>query len=276
MKKIKLAFSPCPNDTFIFDAIVNKKIDLEGLDFEVTIADVEELNKKAIEGKLDLTKLSYYAYALMSESFDLCKSGSALGYGNGPLLVSKQRILPNEVRFLRIAVPGRYTTANFLLKHAFPGVSEPLEYLFSDIENAVVNREVDAGVLIHEGRFTYARKGLRLITDLGDFWEKTSGHPIPLGCIAMRRTLPEETRHSFDRVMTRSVLYALENPKDSKDFVAQHAQNQEPEIIQKHIDFFVNKFTVELGDKGQEAVNHFIAKVKKICKLPDQPILPAN
>ena len=264
MSKIRLAFSSCPNDTFIFDAIANKRISLDGLDFEITVGDVEELNRKALAGELDITKLSFYAYAQMHERFELCESGSALGHGNGPLLVSKQRINPNEVRFLKIAIPGRHTTANFLLKHAYPGIAETHEYLFSKIEQAVLDGEVDAGVLIHEGRFTYQKKGLRLITDLGEYWEKTTGNPVPLGCIAMRRELPEETRRAFEQLLLKSIRYAIQNPFDSKEYMHQHAQSQSPEVILQHLTFFVNEYTIELGDEGRKAAKHFVDEVHRI------------
>lgn len=269
MRKLRLAFSPCPNDTFIFDAIVNRRIDIEGLKFETTIADVEELNKAAMSGEFDVAKMSYHAYALLPDKYELCESGSALGRGNGPLLVSKHKIYPKEVRFLNIAVPGKYTTACFLLKHAFPNIAEPKVYLFSDIEDAVLGNEVDAGVLIHEGRFTYVRKGLRLIADLGQYWENTSEQPVPLGCVAVSKALPEEVRRQFDRVLTRSVTFAVNNPEASVEFVRKHAREQETEITRKHIELFVNEYTLALGERGHAAVDFFLKEARRIYKSTD-------
>ena len=264
-----LAFSPCPNDTFIFDAIVNKRIDIEGLKFETIIADVEELNKLAMSSALDITKMSYHAYSLLTDKYAVCESGSALGRGNGPLLVSKRKIYSDEIRFLNIAVPGQYTTATFLLKYAFPDITEPKIYLFSDIEDAVNSNEVDAGVLIHEGRFTYASKGLQLIADLGKHWEKTTKQAVPLGCIAVSTALSEETRRTFERVLTRSVRFAMSNPEASAEFVRKHAQEQEAEITRQHIALFVNEYTLALGENGHTAVNYFLKEAKRMYGLSE-------
>src|SRR5919201_6160544 len=191
--RLTLAFSPCPNDCFMFDALVHRRIDLEGLEFDVRLADVEALNKAAFAGNVDVTKLSYHAYAYCANDYVLLDAGSALGRNCGPLLISKRPITPAEVASgaVRIAIPGKYTTANFLLGLAFPGARDRTELLFSEIEGAVLDGRFDAGLIIHENRFTYATKGLRKIVDLGEFWEGETGAPIPLGGIAIDRQLPE-------------------------------------------------------------------------------------
>ena len=271
--KLTLGFSTCPNDTFIFDAIVNKRIDTEGLEFNIHMADVEELNHHVLNGEMDVCKLSYHVYAYVAEKYAILNAGSALGQGNGPLFVSKCKIYPDEIHDVKIAIPGKYTTAAFLLKLAYPDIKEPKEYLFSDIEEAVLSNEVDAGVLIHEGRFTYAKKGLQLIRDLGAFWEQHSGKPIPLGCIAISRNLPVDIQQKMDRVLRRSVEFALHNPDASLAFVKHHAQEMDEEIMQKHIRLFVNEYTVNLGTGGRAAVEFFLheaEQLKIIAELPKQ------
>lgn len=271
--KLTLAISTCPNDTFAFDALVHHKIDTEGLTFDVHLADVEELNKLAMCSSVDITKLSYHAYMHVANSYLILNSGSALGRGNGPLFVSKRNVQPEEVGNLTVAIPGSYTTAAILLQLAFPSVKRTKEYLFSDIENAILSNEVDAGVLIHEGRFTYQKKGLQLIADLGQKWESQSGQPVPLGCIAVKRSLPAELREKIDRVLKRSIEFALANPKESVGYVKQYAQEMEEEVMQKHIALFVNQSTIELGEDGRNAVETFLsaaAKVNAANQIPDK------
>ena len=271
--KLTLGFSTCPNDTFVFDAIVNKRIDTEGLTFDVHMADVEELNRLALSGSINITKLSYHVYAYLADKYAILNAGSALGRGNGPLFVSKRKIYPDEVQHVNIAIPGRYTTAAFLLKLAYPNVREMREYLFSDIEEAVLSNESDAGVLIHEGRFTYAKKGLNLIADLGAYWEQYSAKPIPLGCIAILRGLPVDVQHRFDRVLRRSVEFALQNPEASREFVRNNAKEMDEEVMQKHIRLFVNNYTVDLGDEGRNAVEFFLneaLRLEIISQLPEK------
>jgi 1,4-dihydroxy-6-naphthoate synthase len=268
--RLTLGFSSCPNDTFIFDALVNNKIN-HGFSFDITIADVEELNHLALEGKPDITKMSYHAYACAASKYLVCESGSALGKGNGPLFVSKMKIYPDEIPYLKIAVPGKYTTAAFLLKYAYPTIKEPDIYLFSDIEDVVLSNETDAGVLIHEGRFTYRDKGLRLIKDLGEHWELFTKQPVPLGCIAMNRNLPEDIRQSFSEALKNSILFANTNPASSHDFVKQHAQEQSEEIINKHIELFVNDYTIALGEEGRNAVDFFLNETKRLKIVESVP-----
>ncbi len=254
MKKITLGFSTCPNDTFIFDAMIHQKVDTEGLDFEVIMGDVEELNTKALNNELDVTKISYHAFSKIEKNYLLLDSGSALGYKNGPLLISKHRIYPDEVKDIKIAIPGFNTTANLLLSIAFPDAKNKKEYLFSDIEEAVLDGEVDAGLIIHENRFTYENKGLKKIIDLGDYWEKETGLPIPLGGIAVNRNLDKEIQLKVNRILKRSVEFAFENPKSAYPFIKQYAQEMDEDVMYKHIELYVNDFTRELGEKGREAV----------------------
>ncbi|MDR2065790.1 MAG: 1,4-dihydroxy-6-naphthoate synthase [Prevotellaceae bacterium] len=262
--KLKICFSTCPNDTFIFDAVAHRKIDTGGLDFDVYMADVEELNKHAFSADADVTKLSFNAYSQVSDKYMILNSGSALGRKNGPLLVSKTKIYCDETVDINIAVPGKNTTAAALLQILFPQAKRLREYLFSDIESAVLDGEVDAGVLIHEGRFTYKNKGLKLVADLGELWETNTQQPVPLGCIAIKRNMPAEIQQKFDSILRKSVEFAMKNPHESLPFVRKHAKEMDDETMQKHIKLFVNDFTVNLGVKGKEAIEFFIEKLKTI------------
>jgi 1,4-dihydroxy-6-naphthoate synthase len=267
---LELAFSPCPNDCFMFDAIVNGRIDREGLDFDVHLADVEALNRAAFAGSAGITKLSYHAYAYCADRYVLLDAGSALGRSCGPLLISKRQIAPAEVAGggLRIAIPGKYTTANFLLGLAFPAARDTTELVFSDIEAAVLDGRVDAGVIIHENRFTYQAKGLRKIIDLGEFWEAETGAPIPLGGIVIDRTLPEDVKHRVNRVIRRSVEYAFAHRDDSLPYVRAHAQEMSDEVMYQHIDLYVNEFSVDLGAEGRRAVETLFARAKAAGTIP--------
>jgi 1,4-dihydroxy-6-naphthoate synthase len=257
---LTLGFSTCPNDTFIFDAMVNGRIDTEGLRFNLHLADVEELNRLAFSSTIDITKVSYHAFAYLSEAYQLLTSGSALGFGNGPLLISKHKIYPDELKDLKIAIPGKYTTANLLLSLAYPHLNQKREYLFSDIEEVILTGEADAGLIIHENRFTYRAKGLKKIVDLGEWWDQQTGLPIPLGGIIIKRNLPHEIRLKVNRVLKRSVEYALANPNDSLPFVRQHAQSMDEEVMRNHIQLYVNDFSVDLGTKGKEAITALYEK----------------
>ena len=269
---LTLGFSTCPNDTFIFDAMVNGRIDTEGLHFKLHLADVEELNRLAFTSEIDISKVSYHAFAYLSDAYQLLTSGSALGFGNGPLLISKHKIYPDEVKELKIAIPGKYTTANLLLSLAYPHLNQKTEYLFSDIEEVILSGEADAGVIIHENRFTYQSKGLRKIVDLGELWEQENGLPIPLGGIIVKRNLPEDIRHNINRILRRSVEYALQNPNDSLPFVRQHAQSMDESVMQSHIRLYVNDFSVDLGLKGREAIDTLYAKgAQKLLFPPLKP-----
>lgn len=254
--KLSLGFSPCPNDCFIFDAMVHGKVDTEGLEFEVMMEDVETLNKKAFQKETDITKLSYHAFAHLTGDYVLLDAGSALGNNCGPLLISDTQ-LPLESfnnAELKIAIPGKYTTANFLFSMAFPRATNKVEMLFSEIEDAVLNGKADAGLIIHENRFTYEQKGLKKIIDLGEYWENKTNAPIPLGGIVIKRTFPEMLKQKVNRIIRRSVEYALANPSSSAAFVKSNAQEMEEEIINKHIYLYVNNYSVDLGEEGRRAV----------------------
>ena len=267
--KLTLGFSPCPNDTFIFDALVHKKVDTEGLDFDIRLADVEELNQGAFAERLDMTKLSYHAYAYVAEQYALLDSGSALGNGCGPLLIAREPIPAADIPGLRIAIPGKYTTANFLLGLAFPDARNKTPFLFSDIEDAVLEKKADAGLIIHENRFTYASKGLVKLMDLGEYWEGTTGMPIPLGGIAIRRALPAEIRQTVGRVLRRSVEFALDHPRQTLDYVRCHAQEMDEAVMFQHIHLYVNEYTRELGSRGRAAVQLLFDRAREKGLIPE-------
>jgi 1,4-dihydroxy-6-naphthoate synthase len=268
--KLSLGFSPCPNDCFMFDAIVNRRIDTEGLEFAVHLADVEELNQTALAGQAQITKLSYYAYAHCTERYVLLDAGSALGRNCGPLLISKRDISAQEAAqgSLRIAIPGEYTTANFLLGVAFPKAQNRSQVVFSEIEAALLRNEYDAGVIIHENRFTYEAKGLKKIIDLGEFWERETGAPIPLGGIVISRLLPDEVKDRVNRVLRRSVEHAFAHRAETLPFVRAHAQEMSEEVMYKHIDLYVNEYSVDLGQEGRRAVELLFEKARAAGIIP--------
>lgn len=261
MSKVKtsltLGFSPCPNDTFMFDALVNGRITRGDFAFDVRLEDVETLNRHAMEETLDITKLSFAAYTRVMDKYQLLTSGSALGNGVGPLFVSK-KLFANVEEIKSVAIPGLNTTATFLFKMFFPSVNNLKEYIFSEIEQAVLDGEVDAGIIIHENRFTYAAKGLTEIADLGELWEHKTGLPIPLGGIAVRRSLPEEIKRKINDLVRSSVLYAFTHPKASADYVKEHSQEMSEEVTKKHIQLYVNNFSVNLDEKGKNAIHKFM------------------
>jgi 1,4-dihydroxy-6-naphthoate synthase len=270
---LSLGFSPCPNDCFIFDAIVHGRIDLEGLSFTVHLDDVEALNTAAFAGETDITKLSFHAYAYCADRYVLLDAGSALGRNCGPLLISKRHIPPSEVAAggLRIAIPGKYTTANFLMGLAFPQARDKSPLLFSEIEGAVADGRFDAGLIIHENRFTYEQKGLRKIVDLGEFWEAETGAPIPLGGIVVRRSLPEGVKAAVNRIVRRSVEHAFAHPEDSLPYVRAHAQEMSEEVMYKHIDLYVNEYSVDLGVEGRRAVGVLFERGRTTGTTPAVP-----
>lgn len=266
--KLTLGFSSCPNDTFIFDALLHGKIDTEGLAFEPVIADVEALNQGAFRGELDITKLSYHAYAYLTDTYVLLNAGSALGNNCGPLLIARAPIAEGLISRCRIAIPGRYTTANFLLSLAYPEAADKVEMLFSEIEEAVLAGRVDAGLIIHENRFTYQAKGLVKLVDLGEFWETRTGHPIPLGGIVARRSFDNSLQQRINRVLARSVAFALERPEQTYDFVRQHAQEMDREVMYQHIALYVNDFTRDLGIAGKQAVRQLFEMAERRGVIP--------
>ncbi|MBS1817076.1 MAG: 1,4-dihydroxy-6-naphthoate synthase [Acidobacteria bacterium] len=270
MPSLSLGFSPCPNDCFMFDAIVNNRIELEGLSFTAHLADVEALNHEAFAGRADVTKLSYHAYAYCRKDYALLTAGSALGRNCGPLLISARPIAPEEVRHgkLRIAIPGVYTTANFLLGLAFPEATDRTPLVFSEIEGALLDGRFDAGLIIHENRFTYEAKGLHKIVDLGEFWERETGTPIPLGAIAIRRSLPDALKRTVNRLVRRSVEYAFAHRNASLPYVRAHAQEMSEEVMYKHIDLYVNDFSIDLGLEGTRAVTTLFDRAAALGLVP--------
>lgn len=274
---LSLGFSPCPNDTFIFDAMIHQKIDTEGLSFEVVFDDVETLNQKAFRADLDITKLSYHAYAYLTENYVLLHSGSALGFGVGPLLICNKNeyssldmeSLRPQASNLRIGIPGKYTTANFLLSIAFPEAKNKIEMKFFEIESALLNNQIDLGVIIHENRFTYQDKGLKKIIDLGEYWEDLTHGPIPLGGIMIKRNLPEEIKQKVNRIIRRSVEYAFDHPDSGFDFIRSLSQEMSTEVIKKHIELYVNKFSIDLDELGRKAVENFFKEAHKVGIIPE-------
>ncbi|HEV8286369.1 MAG TPA: 1,4-dihydroxy-6-naphthoate synthase [Chitinophagaceae bacterium] len=260
--KLSLGFSPCPNDTFIFDALVNKKIDTEGLDFDAVLEDVETLNQWALQGKLDLTKLSFPAFFQSISTYTLLNSGSALGKGVGPLLISKKNIpLPDvesyptyDIEQATIAIPGENTTANLLLSFAFPNAKKKIPMIFSEIENAVLTNKTDLGVIIHENRFTYQQRGLHKLVDLGEYWEQKIKTPIPLGAIAIKREIKKSISEKIDKLIKQSLEYAYANYPLITEFVKEHSQEMSEDVMRQHIELYVNNYSLDLGDEGKKAI----------------------
>lgn len=254
---LTLGFSPCPNDTFIFDALVNGGIDTGNLHYEPVLEDVQTLNEWAAQDKLDITKLSFPALFAVSDRYRLLNVGAALGKGVGPLLIAKRLVDLPSPEHCRVAVPGLNTTANFLLHHAFPTVKERVPMLFSDIEDAVLNGTVDMGVIIHENRFTYQQKGLLKVADLGEVWEQKNGAAIPLGCIAIRRSLGEELALTVETQIRESLIRSFHDYPAVSAYVQQHAQAMEANVMRQHIELYVNNYTMEFGEEGRQAIDTF-------------------
>jgi 1,4-dihydroxy-6-naphthoate synthase len=269
--KLTLGFSPCPNDTFIFDAMVHGRIDTEGLEFDYFLADVEELNRKALASEIEITKMSYHAYAYVAHNYLILDSGSALGHRNGPLLISKRLLKPSDITKSRIAIPGKYTTANLLFSIAWPEAVKKTEYLFSGIEEALLKDEVDAGLIIHETRFTYYKKGLHKIADMGEYWEHLTGLPIPLGAIVINRKIPEDISNKVNRIIRRSLEYAYKDSFASYDFVSGNAKEMDSTVMNNHIKLFVNDYTIHLGNKGRNAIKELF---RIACEKGVIPSLP--
>jgi 1,4-dihydroxy-6-naphthoate synthase len=253
--KLSLGFSPCPNDTFIFDALVNKKIDTEGLDFEVHLEDVQTLNNFALDNRFDFSKISYGVLPLLLNTHTLLNSGGAMGIGVGPLLICKDpHITPDEVNHLRIAIPGKNTTAYLLFSYAYPDAKNISFYVFNEIESAVLSGEVDAGVIIHENRFTYAQKGLYKITDLGAAWETKTKSPIALGGIVASNRISKPIMQQVDQLIAKSVAYAFNSYPSISEYVSCHAQEMSEAVMRQHIDLYVNDFSSDMGETGKNAI----------------------
>lgn len=272
--KLTLGFSPCPNDTFIFDALVQQQIDTDGLSFDVVLEDVETLNQWAIEGKLDITKLSFPALFRSLENYTLLNAGSALGKGVGPLLVRKKEavISDEDIKNQLIAIPGFNTTANLLLSFAYPEASRKQAMLFSGIEDAVAGGRADLGVIIHENRFTYQQKGLEKVADLGDVWEQRMNMPIPLGGIAINQSVKRSIAIKVESLIRKSLEYAFANYPQVSDYVKQHSQTMSEEVMRQHIQLYVNNYSLDLGEDGKKAIE-VLQSVFKTTLKPDDPLL---
>jgi 1,4-dihydroxy-6-naphthoate synthase len=269
--KIRFGFSSCPNDTYIFYALVNGKIDTYGLNFEFIIEDVEDLNKKALNGDIDVTKISFNAYGKVASNFVLSNYGSALGKNNGPLIIAKDRIKEEELPEKVVAIPGINTTANLLMSIALPEVKNKREYLFSDIEDAILSGEVDAGLIIHETRFTYHKKGLNKILDLGEWWESKYNLPLPLGGICISRKFDKPVQLLLDKLIGDSVEYAFEHPQETMDFIKSYAQEISDRVILSHINLYVNEFTKNIGHLGKKSVEFLLQAGKERGFFSDIP-----
>jgi 1,4-dihydroxy-6-naphthoate synthase len=265
--KLTLGFSPCPNDTFIFDALVNHKVDTGGLEFDVVLEDVETLNQWALQDKLDITKLSFPAFFKSANRYVLLDSGSALGKGVGPLLVSTAEKNHPDVNHSRIAIPGINTTANLLLSFAYPEAKNKHPYIFSAIEDAVLAGETDLGLIIHENRFTYQEKGLEKVLDLGEYWESKMNVPIPLGGIVAKRELGTPVIKQVNKLIHESLQYAFARYPEIAAYVKQHSQTMSESVMRQHIDLYVNNYSLELGEDGKNAILELFAVFNKQQEL---------
>jgi len=252
--KISLGFSPCPNDTFIFDALVNKKIDTKGLEFDIVLEDVETLNNWSFEKKLDITKLSYPAFFQNLDKYVLLNSGAALGKGVGPILISNKEQGIMNVEGKNVALPGKNTTANLLFSFAYPTAKNKKHMIFSAIEESVLKEQTELGVIIHENRFTYQQKGLHKVVDLGEYWEEKMHAPIPLGGIAVSRSMDKEVSLKIDKLIRKSIEFSFANYPLITDYVKQHSQEMSEDVMRQHIELYVNNFSIDLGNDGKQAI----------------------
>lgn len=269
--KLSLAFSPCPNDTYIFDAMVHQKVDTEGLEFEYFMADVEKLNNEAFSEIPDVTKLSFHAFLHLAGRYLLLNSGAALGFGAGPLVISKNLKHFEELKGKTVAIPGIHTTANLLFSLAMKEIVNKKELMFSEIEDAVLSGDVDAGVIIHESRFTYQLKGLHKLIDLGQYWEQLTGSPVPLGGIVAHNRLGIDVIAKVNRCIRRSVEYANSHKGELNEFIRCNAREMDDSVMQKHIDLYVNEFSVSLGLQGRQAVNQMFDFAVASAIIPTTP-----
>ena len=262
MSKFSFAFSPCPNDTFMFEAIVNKRIDLRGYEFDIHLDDVAQLNQSSENSKFDISKISYNAYSLVSDEYQLLKSGSALGHNCGPLLIAKENIPKENLKNASVAIPGINTTANLLLSLAFPEIKDKKEYIFSEVEDALVREEVDMGLIIHENRFTYQQRGLVKIQDLGEYWETTTGCPIPLGGIAIRRSLSQKVKEDIEFILRDSIQYAFNNREIVQPYISSYAQEMDEKVMQSHIELYVNEQSIALDAPAKQGIERLIEEIR--------------
>lgn len=272
MKSLTLGYSPCPNDTFIFYALIHDKIDTKNIKFKETLLDVETLNQKALHTELDLTKISYHAFGHMRKNYCLLRAGGALGRGCGPLIIAKNEYAMEELRGKKIAIPGKLTTAYLLLQLYNPEfrlqTSDLLEMPFDKIIDAVAKEKVDAGLIIHESRFTYPSYGLKQIIDLGEWWEKQTGHPIPLGGIIAKRSLGEGLNKKINKTIKSSIEYAFSNRSEPMDYIKKHSQELSDEVINQHINLYVNNYSLDVGQDGEKAVIALLSRAEEAGIIP--------
>ena len=254
-KKLTVAYSPCPNDTFMFHDIATGEFPLEGFELETHLCDVQTLNEMAMEGRFDVTKLSFHAYLLVEDEYQLLRCGAALGYGCGPLVVSSRQIDLEDLADCRAAVPGELTTAHLLFRLWAPNVTDRIFVRYDRIMPMLAQDKADVGVIIHEGRFVYKERGLHLLADLGQWWQEKTNLPIPLGCIAARRSLGSQTIQNFEALLTRAISNSQANPTGTLEYVTRHAQEMDQAVLTKHIETFVNDYSIDLGDDGMAAVD---------------------
>jgi len=265
---LTLGFSPCPNDTFMFYPLVHGLVDTGGHSFAERLEDVETLNLLALKGELDVSKVSYAALGHIREEYALLRSGSALGRGCGPLLVAAEGYDPRDLTGKTIAVPGRFTTALLLLRLFNPRLENFLVMPFNEIMDAVLNGNADAGLIIHESRFTYQGFGLHKLLDLGEWWEGESGLPIPLGGIVARRSLGVETINAIEKALQDGVAYARNHPDEAGRYICEHAQEMSPEVCAAHIGLYVNDFSANLGDEGIRAIECLLERAERAGIVP--------
>ncbi len=268
-RRLSLAYSPCPNDTFLFYALAHRRIGLPGLAFDIRLEDVETLNRAAACGEFAVSKLSFGALGHLQGTYGLLRSGAALGRGCGPLVVARPGFAPDRLADAVVAVPGMWTTARLLLGLFAPAVKDPTPMPFGRIMPAVADGSVDAGVIIHEGRFTYPEYGLIPIMDLGEWWEGRTGLPIPLGGIAVRRDLGADLAGRIERAIRDSVAWAFDHPTETEDYVRAHAQEMAPEVVRRHIELYVNDFTLDLGNGGVAAVTALFDEARSKGFFPE-------
>lgn len=266
---ISLGFSSCPNDCFIFDALVQRKIDMEGLSFDYHIADVEELNKMAFQEKIDVTKISFHAFTKLSQQYSLLRAGAALAKDCGPLMISKKEQSRKALKDIVIGIPGENTTAAMFLSIFYPEITQKKVYVFNEIEDAIENNEIDWGLIIHENRFTYKEKGFIAIDDLGKRWHNKYKLAVPLGGIIANNRLGKERIQKINRVLQRSVVFAFNNPNSSAKFVKEHAQGIDDDIIKMHIELYVNEYSIDLKENGIKAISTLFEKAKEYKYIND-------
>jgi len=271
---LQLAFSPCPNDTFIFCGLASGRVRTDPYHVEITLGDVEWLNRRALAGSLDITKVSVFAMLHLLKSYRILESGGAIGRGCGPLVVAREAFPPSDLPGKRMAIPGRMTTANLLLQLSGFHRGPVVEMVFDRIMPAVQRGDVDAGVIIHEGRFTYPAYGLKKVLDLGIWWEEETGLPLPLGCIAVKRDLGNGVAAFFEERIRESILHAQAHPEEVWPYVRRHAQEMAPDIIRNHIEMFVNDFSMCAGEEGQRAIRALLeaAARQQNRPMPDLPL----